>query len=237
MKIDDPPFIQESDTKMNSSFQSRLKLLSDRLLTMASRAETAVNKAICALKQRDDELALHVEQTDYQIDQLEIEIDEIAILLLSKAPLARDLRFITVAMKICTDLERVGDEATTIARRTRVLNQEPQLKNYDLSKMVCLAMKMMDQALTAFVNGDAQSARAVVPMDKAVDRFNKQMHRDLSDFMETNPKKIACCLNWMTISKSIERIADHAKNIAEVVVYLCDAEDIRHRNASPRHKI
>lgn len=214
---------------MSPLFQDDLKQLSDRLLIMASKAEGAVNAAIRALIERDDELAIHVEATDSEIDRLEIEIDELAILLLSKAPLARDLRFITVAMKICTDLERVGDEATTIARRTLELNQEPQLKDYiDIPIMVQKAMEMMDQALKAFVNSDAESAQAVIPMDKAVDRINKQMHRELSSYMVENPKNISRCLNLMVISKSIERIADHAKNIGEVVVYLCDAKDIRH---------
>ena len=220
---------------MSPLFQDDLKQLSERLLIMASKAEGAVNTAIRALIERDDELAIRVEATDSEIDRLEIEIDELAILLLSKAPLARDLRFITVAMKICTDLERVGDEATTIARRTRELNQEPQLKDYvDLPRMVQKAMEMMDQALKAFVNGDAESAQAVIPMDKAVDRINKQMHRELSSYMVENPKNISRCLNLMVISKSIERIADHAKNIGEVVVYLCEAKDIRHAsNESP----
>ena len=219
---------------MSQFFQSELQRLSERLLTMASKAELAVNTAIRSLIERDDDLARHVEETDNEIDQLEIEIDEMSIQLLSKAPLARDLRFITVAMKICTDLERVGDEATTIARRSRDLNQEPQLKDYiDIPRMVRLAMEMMDQALTAFVEADAESARAVVPKDKTVDQTNKQLHRELSSYMVENPKNISRCLNLMVISKSIERIADHAKNIAEVVVYLCDAEDIRHKSNNP----
>ena len=219
---------------MSQFFQSELQDLSDRLLTMASKSELAANTSIRALVERDDDLARLVEETDNEIDQLELEIDEMAIQLLSKAPLARDLRFITVAMKICTDLERVGDEATTIARRSRDLNQEPQLKDYiDIPRMVGLAMEMMDQALKAFVNGDAASARAVVPKDKTVDQINKQLHRELSSYMVENPKNISRCLNLMVISKSIERIADHAKNIAELVVYLCDAEDIRHMGNLP----
>lgn len=219
---------------MSQIFQGELQELSERLLTMASKSERATNTAIRALVERDDDLARLVEETDNEIDQLEIEIDEMSIQLLAKAPLARDLRFITVAMKICTDLERVGDEATTIARRSRELNQEPQLKDYnEIPRMVGLAMEMMDQALTAFVKGDAASARAVIPKDKTVDQTNKQLHRELSSYMVEDPKNISRCLNLMVISKSIERIADHAKNIAEVVVYLCDAEDIRHKNTHP----
>ena len=199
---------------------------------MASRAESAVQIATRALVERDDDLAKQVEATDHEIDQFEIEIDELAIQLLAKAPLAKDLRLITVAMKICTDLERVGDEATTIARRARKLSQEAQLKDYqDIPRMVTMAMDMMDQALKAFVNEDADSARAVIPQDKAVDELNRQLHAELSNYMVKESKFVTRCLNLMVISKSIERIADHAKNIAEVVVYLCEATDIRHKAA------
>ena len=217
---------------MTHHFHNELITLNDRLLTMASRAESAVQTAVRALVERDDDLADQVESTDHEIDQFELEIDELAIQLLAKAPLARDLRLITVAMKICTDLERVGDEATTIARRARELSQEPQLKDYvDIPRMVTMAMTMLDQALKAFVNEDGIAARAVIPQDKAVDELNRQLHRELSDFMVEDPKNITRCLNLMVISKSIERIADHAKNVAEVVVYLCEATDIRHAKA------
>lgn len=216
---------------MSQHFQNELDDLNGRLLTMASKTELAVNTAVRSLIERDDDLARQVENADNELDQLEIEIDELAILLLSKAPLAKDLRFITVAMKICTDLERVGDEATTIARRSRELSHEPSLKDYiDIPRMAGMAMQMMDQALKAFVNEDAGAARAVVPQDKAVDQLNKQLHRELSSYMVENTKNIGRCLNLMVISKSIERIADHAKNIAELVVYLCDAQDIRHHS-------
>ena len=217
---------------MTHHFHNELNTLNDRLLIMASRAESAVQTAIRALVERDDDLSDQVETTDHEIDQFELEIDELAIQLLAKAPLARDLRLITVAMKICTDLERVGDEATTIARRARELSQEPQLKDYiDIPRMVTMAMTMLDQALTAFVNEDGIAARAVIPQDKAVDELNRQLQRELSDFMVKDPKNITRCLNLMVISKSLERIADHAKNVAEVVVYLCEATDIRHAKA------
>ncbi len=218
---------------MTHHFHNELNTLNDRLLTMASRAESAVQTAIRALVERDDDLADQVETTDHEIDQFELEVDELAIQLLAKAPLARDLRLITVAMKICTDLERVGDEATTIARRARELSQEPQLKDYiDIPRMVTMAMTMLDQALTAFVNEDGITARAVIPQDKAVDELNRQLQRELSDFMVEDPRNISRCLNLMVISKSLERIADHAKNVAEVVVYLCEATDIRHAKAN-----
>ena len=210
-------------------FEQEIDALKDRLLTMASLAEAAVNKAVKALIERDDDLARQVKEQDSTLDRLEIEIDDMGIILLSKAPLASDLRLITVAMKISHDLERVGDEATTIARRSLELSQEPQLKPYiDIPRMAKMALEMLDAALDAFVHGNPEKARAVIPRDKEVDALNRQLHRELSSYMVEKPTTITRCLNLMVISKSLERIADHATNLAEEVVYLYEAKDIRH---------
>src|ERR1700722_7459280 len=214
---------------MTIHFEHELVGLKEKLLTMASHAEGSVTKAINALTERDDELARRVMADDVIVDQLEIEIDELAILLLSKAPLATDLRLITVAMKISHDLERVSDEATTIARRSLELSLEPQLKPYiDIPRMAGMALEMLKDALDAFVNRDPAKARAIVPREKEVDMINKQLHRELSSYMVERPSNISRCLNLMVISKSLERVADHATNIAEEVVYLYEARDIRH---------
>jgi phosphate transport system protein len=210
-------------------FEQEIATLKERLLTMASLAEGAVNKAIKALVERDDDLARQVKEEDSAIDRLEIELDDTAINLLAKAPLAGDLRLITVAMKISHDLERVGDEATTIARRSLELSQEPQLKPYiDIPRMAKMALEMLDEALGAFISGRPEKARAVIPRDKEVDVLNRQLHRELSSYMVEKPTTITRCLNLMVISKSLERIADHATNLAEEVVYLYEAKDIRH---------
>lgn len=210
-------------------FESEQQALKERLLVMASRAEAAVNQAIKALVDRDDDLARRVKEDDDEIDRLEKEIDEHAIVLLSKAPLASQLRLIVSATKIARDLERIGDEATTISRRSIELSQEPQLKPYvDIPRMTQMAMGMLNDALQAFVTGDTAKARAVIPRDKDVDALNKQLYRELASFMIEKPTTITRCLNLMTISKALERIADHAKNIAEDVVYLYEARDIRH---------
>jgi phosphate transport system protein len=210
-------------------FEQEIAALKERLLTMASQASAVVNNAIKSLVERDDELARQIEQGDAALDSLEIEVDETSIALLSKAPLATDLRMITVAMKISHDLERVGDEATTIARRSIELNQEPQLKPYvDIPRMARMALDMLNDGLSAFVSRDPAKARAVIPRDKEVDLLNKQLHRELSSYMIEKPTTITRCLNLMVISKSLERIADHATNIAEEVVYLYEAKDIRH---------
>src|SRR6267143_5009596 len=210
-------------------FDQELAALKEKLLTMASKATNAVNKAIKAVVDRDDDLARAVREEDSALDQLEMEIDDIAIGLLAKAPLATDLRLITVAMKISHDLERVGDEATTIARRSLELSQEPKLKPYiDIPRMAKMALEMLNDALDAFVNRNPEKARAVVPRDKEVDALNRQLYRELSSFMVERPTTISRCLNLMVISKSLERIADHATNVAEEVVYLYEAKDIRH---------
>jgi len=214
---------------MTFHFEQELTELKEKLLSMASRAEGAVIGAIKAVVGRDDDLARQVKEDDSLIDRFEIEIDDMAIQLLAQAPLASDLRLITVAMKISHDLERVGDEATTIARRSLELSKEPQLKSYvDIPRTADIALAMLRDALDAFVNRNAAKARAVIPRDKEVDALNKQLHRELVSFMVEQPDTITRCLNLMVISKSLERIADHATNIAEEVVYLYEAKDIRH---------
>jgi phosphate transport system protein len=203
--------------------------LKKKLLTMASHAETAVNEALRALIERDYELALRVKESDDVIDQLEVEIDDMAIHLLAQAPLASDLRLVTVAMKISQNLERVGDEATKIAKRARDLSQEPPVRVViDLPRMAKLALDMLKAALDAFVNRDPIAARALIPRDREVDSINKQVTNQLAQYMMENPDTIKRCLNLITVSRSLERIADHATNVAEEVVYLYEAQDIRH---------
>src|SRR6478752_2707196 len=178
--------------------------LKQKLLTMASHAETAVNEALRALLERDYELALRVKESDNVIDQLEVEIDDMAIHLLAKAPLASDLRLITVAMKISQNLERVGDEASKIAKRARDLSQEPPLKHsLDIPSMARLAVQMLKQSLDCFVNHDPEAARALIPRDKEADRLNKEISRGLAHLMITDPENIPRCLNLMVVSKSL----------------------------------
>ena len=214
---------------MEPLFNTGLDALKQKLLTMASHAETAVNQALQALLQRDLDLALRVKDDDRVIDQFEVEIDDLVIQLLTKAPLATNLRLVTVAMKISQNLERVGDEATKIAKRARDLSQEPPVKiTIELPRMAGLALDMLKAALDAFVNRDSAAARVIIPRDKEVDNLNKQIHNALAQHMVENPDTIGRCLHLMVVSKSLERIADHATNVAEDVVYLCEAQDIRH---------
>ncbi len=203
--------------------------LKEKLLTMGGYSERALNDAVRSLIERNDDLARSVKENDDVIDKFEIEVDDVAIHLLSKAPLATDLRFITVAMKISQNLERIGDEACKIARRSLELNTEPQLKPYvDIPRMAQIALEMLKVCLDSFVNKQPEKAIEIIKRDKEVDEINKQFHRELSSFMIENPATITRCLNLMVVSKALERIADHATNIAEEVVYLYEARDIRH---------
>lgn len=210
-------------------YAEELSRLKQTLLAMASHAESAVARTMRALVERDDALAQAVIDDDNIIDQLEIEVDDIAIHLLAKAPLATDLRLITAGMKISQNLERIGDEATSMARRTLDLDREPQLKPYvDLPRMSALSLAMLRDGLTAFIEHKPELARTVIPRDQDVDDINRQLHRELSSFMVERPATISRALALMFISKSLERVADHATNIAEEVVFLYEARDIRH---------
>src|SRR5690349_21239378 len=182
-------------------FDTELDNLKQKLLAMASHAETAVNRAVQALVERDYTLALQVKDDDKVLDQFEIQIDELAIHLLAKAPLASDLRLITVAMKVSQNLERVGDEASKIAKRARDLSQEPPLQHsLDIPGMARLALDMLKKALDAFVNHDPASARALIPCDKQVDALNKEIHHELAQLMIADPEAITRCLYLMVVS-------------------------------------
>jgi phosphate transport system protein len=219
-----------------AELETELDALKEKLLLMAGYAEAAVNRAIKALMRRDDDLARRTGEEDDLIDALEIEIDDLALRLLACRPRPLELRLVAMAMKISTDLERVGDEATTISRRVLELSHEPQLAQAaEVPPMAGLALGMLKEALDAFVHGEPGRARAIVPRDKAVDELNRRLHRQLAALMAERPSSITRCLNLMTICKSLERIADHATNVAEEVVYLYEGHDIRHLAPEQAH--
>lgn len=204
----------------------------NKLLSMGGEAENSVRLAIKAFDRRDDDLANEAEAADSRIDQFEIDVDEEGVLLLSRAPLARDLRLIIAGMKISTELERIGDEATTISRQVRILNREPEVRpGTDFQHMAGLAASMLHDALNCFVNIDSTQARTIVPRDKEIDKMHKAARKEIEQLLSSRPETAAVALSLLTISKSLERIGDHAKNIAEEVVYLGEALDIRHRAA------
>jgi phosphate transport system protein len=186
--------------------------------------------ALRALTERDSTLGQQIIDNDHAVNALDIEIDENCIRLLAlQQPTARDLRFVTTAMKISTDLERMSDLAENIAERAIELNEEPQLKPYiDIPRMAHWTMRMLKESLDAFVSHNAGLARKVIADDDFVDDLTEQLFRELLSFMLENPKTITRAIRLTFISKYIERIADHATNIAELVVYLVEGTIIRH---------
>jgi len=215
-------------------FETDLAALKEKLLVMAGYAEAAVNRSVKALIRRDDDLARRTREEDDLIDALELEIDSLALRLLACRPRPLELRLIAMAMKISNNLERVGDEATTISRRVIALGSEPLLQQAsEIPRMAALALQMLKEALDAFVHGEPARARGIVPRDKVVDEMNGRLHRELAALMAERPSAITRCLNLMVMCKSLERIADHATNIAEEVVYLYEGHDIRHLDPDP----
>lgn len=211
-------------------FDDELAELKAKLVRMAGLAEDQIDKALEALVKRNSELADQVIERDHKVNALDVEIDEECISLLAlHQPAARDLRLVTTAMKISTELERISDLAENICERTIELNQEPQLKPYiDIPRMGSIARMMVKESIDAFVKEDAALARKVLKDDDLVDDLMEQIFRELLSFMIENPHTISRAIRLSFIAKYLERIADHATNMAELVVYLVEGKIIRH---------
>jgi phosphate transport system protein len=215
---------------METHFEKELETLKGDLLTMASLVEEAIHNAIQSLVKRDSELIQKTFEGEDRINRLEIEIEEECLKLIAlRQPMAADLRFITAAMKIITDLERMGDQAVNIAERAISLNEEPQLKPYiDIPKMAEIAQSMVKDVLDAFVNRDSKLARSVCERDDLMDGLNNQVFRELLTYMLSDPNTITRAVHLIIVSRCLERIADHATNIAEDVIFMVDALVIKH---------
>ncbi|WP_415907984.1 phosphate signaling complex protein PhoU [Oleiharenicola sp. Vm1] len=215
---------------MKRFFDAELETLRTHLLQMGDRAIDQTRRAIRALAEGDLALADKVIAADDEIDKFEVQIDEEAIRYMTlRGPVASELRLVIVGMKASHDLERVGDEATSIARRARKLAIEPKVELYaDIPRMANIALEMLRDALDCFVNEDEQKALAVIRRDPEVDNINRLVYRRLTSYMLEKPETIAWALELMFVSKSIERIADHATNIAEEMIYLVRGKDVRH---------
>jgi len=215
---------------MERHFDEELNELKTRLLLMGGRAEAAVHKSIDALKQRDRALAEEIFAEDRAIDQLEIEIDERCIKLLAlRQPVGQDLRFITSALKIVNDLERVGDHAVNIAQSAITLSHEPELKPLiDIPRMGAISTRMLTEALDAFVRNDAAAARIILTEDDEVDHLKSQLFRELLSYMLEKPDTIARALELILVSRNLERVADLATNVAEEVVFIAEARVVKH---------
>jgi phosphate transport system protein len=215
---------------MQRHFHEELEALKQTLLAMAGLVEDQIRRAIRALVEHDGDLAEEVIERDREVNNYDVEIDEKCVELLAlHQPTAKDLRFITTAMKIVTDLERIGDQAVNIAQRVLELNREPQLKPYiDLPRMAEKAQRMVKDSLDAFVARDTELARQVCAKDAEVDALKEQLFRELLTFMMADPKTISRAIRLILISRFLERVADHATNIAEMVIYLVESKMVRH---------
>ncbi len=216
-------------------YEEELKALHHNILEMGGLVEKQIVNAIAALVHRDSELARQTIARDHAVNRMDVEIDELCIRLLAlHQPAARDLRLITTGLKITTDLERIGDMAENICERALELNEEPQLKPFiDIPQMADIAQRMLRQSLDAFVREDTELALKVCAEDDTIDALTDQLFRELLSYMAEDPQTVTRAARLLFVSKYLERIADHATNIAEMVIFMVKGKSIRHLNHLP----
>jgi phosphate transport system protein len=215
-------------------FDDELKNLREIVLKMGCMVENAIRDSVKALVERDSALAKEVIRRDHLINAIDVKIDEECVRLIAlRQPKARDLRLITTTMKITTDLERMGDMAVNIAERAIELNEEPQLKPFvNIPKMAEAAQSMVRDSLDAFVTGCSRLPYEVIKRDDEVDQLTVRNFEELLSLMIQDPKIIPLAIKRTYIAKYLERIADHATNIAEMIIYMCRGKMIRHTEIS-----
>jgi len=215
---------------MERHFEQELEALKERLLWMGSLAERAVHQAVQALLEGDEHLAGRVIEEEHAINEMQIEIDDRVLHLLAlQQLLAADLRFVLAVSRINSDLERIGDQAVNISQAALRVQQHPRVKPYiDLPRMSQIAEQMMRDSLNAVVSKDTELARTVLERDDHVDRLRDQVFRELLNFMMENSSLIFPSFELILVAKNLERIADHATNIAEDVIYMVAGRDVRH---------
>jgi phosphate transport system protein len=219
-----------SPTHTSREYETELQKLRDRLLLMGAKVEEIIKGSMQSLIERDSDLAKRMIQADRRINQLELAIDQTCLQILARRqPVASDLRFITIAMKLVTDLERIGDLAVNLSERVLELNEEPPLKPYvDLPRMAEEAQGMVHDALDAFVEGDAEKADEVIKRDATVDAYYTQIFRELLTYMMEDARNIFRATRLQSIAKYLERIGDHATNLSEMVIFMVRGKDVRH---------
>ena len=219
----------------DKKYEEDLRKLREDILYMGGLVEDQIQKAVRSLVDRDSDLANVIIERDHEVNRLDVDIDDLCIRLLAlHQPAGRDLRFITTGLKITTDLERIGDMAVNICERALELNQEPQLKPYiDIPRMTQIAQGMIRESLDAFVREDTGLALKVCKDDEQVDQLNSQIFREVISFMIGDPLTINRAMKLSSISKYLERIADHATNIAEMVIFMVKGKSIRHMKELP----
>ena len=215
-------------------FDDELKELRERVLKLGCMVEDAIRDSVKALVERESELAQEVIKRDHLINALDVKIDEECVRLIAlRQPMAKDLRFITTAMKITTDLERMGDLAVNIAERALELNEQPQLKPFvNIPKMAEISQSMVRDVLDAYVTGCSRLPYEVIKRDDEVDNLTVKNFEELLSLMIQDPKIIPLAVKRTYIAKYLERVADHATNIAEMVIYMCKGKIIRHMTPS-----
>jgi phosphate transport system protein len=221
----------------SKDFEQELRTLRERLATMGERAARQISLAMKALSDKDDDLARDVIRNDAQIDRDENDVDELALqILATRQPVASDLRFITMSLKFVVDLERIGDLAGGIAKRALELNRLPSLEpRVDLAKLASLVQKNLQAALDSFVSKDADRAHAVITADAEIDKLNASLFAELIAHVATDPATVTRVLPLTSVCRYLERVGDHVKNLAEEVVYMVKATDVRHRPIVPQN--
>lgn len=215
----------------SKDFETELRTLRERLCAMGGRCEQQIGLAMEALGERNDDMARKVIEADQLIDKDENDIDELALqILATRQPVASDLRLITMSLKFVTDLERIGDLATGIAKRALELNHLPPLTPHvDLGPLASLVDRNLRAALDSFVARDADKATAVIVADREIDKLNARLFAELLAHVATDPSSVTRVLPLTTVCRYLERIGDHTKNVGESVVYMVRATDVRHR--------
>ena len=218
----------------DQEYEAELRRLREQLLLMGAKVEEMIANSMRALVNRDSLLAREMIEFDHQVNRLELDIDEACLRILARRqPVASDLRFITTTLKLVTDLERIGDQGVNICERVIELNDEPPLKPYlDLPRMSEVALAMVREALDAFVAGDADRAQQVIARDAALDTYYADIFRVLLTYMMEDPRNIYRATRVQSIAKYLERVGDHATNLAEMVVFMVRGKDIRHSGRS-----
>ncbi|MBN1662245.1 MAG: phosphate signaling complex protein PhoU [Deltaproteobacteria bacterium] len=221
----------EGTRHTSSQYEMELQDIKDNLIYLGVLTEKAIASAMDALLQRDTNQARKVIAADSEIDRLDMELEERCIRVLAlRQPAAKDLRFITTAIKVNGHLERIGDMAVNIAEKAIILNAEPQLKPYiDLPRMAEIVRNMIRESLDSFVNEDLETAEKVALEEDEVDKLNEQIFRELLTFMLEDTRTITRATIIMQISKNLERVADHAKGVADMVIYLVTGKSVRHQ--------
>jgi len=211
-------------------YEHELKTLRERLLRMAGRVEQMIADSVRSLVEQDVQLARRTIEADRLVDRAEVETDELCLVILAKRqPVASDLRFITLSLKMVTDLERIGDLAVNICERAIDLGREPPLKPWvDVPRMASIAQGMVRDAIDAFVAGDADRAQSVVDRDDELDELYTRVFRELLSTMLHDGSKVERGIHAQSVAKWLERMGDHATNLAEQVVFMVKGKDIRH---------